>query len=130
MGLAERRRIAAIAKDVEEAQAQMREVAGYDLPLQLQLETFPEIPEILDGYDSYKGYCLPAIVNVFRSLLSDDLGRQAVKERISELPSLVFVCPSNWGFWSLTEMMAASPSRTSSPESLVSASFKILYLRP
>ena len=85
MGLAERRRIAAIAKDIEEAQAQLREVAGYDLPLQLELSTFPEIPEILDGYDSYKVYCLPMVVNIFRSLLGDDLGRQAVSERISAI---------------------------------------------
>ena len=34
------------------------------------------------------------------------------------LPSFVFVCPSNCGFWSLTETTAASPSRTSSPSRL------------
>ena len=33
------------------------------------------------------------------------------------LPSLVFVCPSNCGSASLAEMIAVSPSRTSSPES-------------
>ena len=36
---------------------------------------------------------------------------------ISLLPSLVLVCPSNWGSGSLTEITAASPSRISSPDS-------------
>ena len=39
------------------------------------------------------------------------------------LPSFVFVCPSNCGSWSFTEMTAASPSRTSSPSRLSSFSF-------
>ena len=34
---------------------------------------------------------------------------------ISELPNLVFVCPSNCGFGCLIEIIATSPSRTSSP---------------
>ena len=33
----------------------------------------------------------------------------------SELPSFVFVCPSNCGSCTLTESTAVSPSRTSSP---------------
>ena len=36
------------------------------------------------------------------------------------LPSLVLVWPSNCGLASLTEMIAASPSRISSPESFSS----------
>ena len=39
------------------------------------------------------------------------------------LPSFVFVWPSNCGSWSLTEITAASPSRTSSPSRLSSFSF-------
>ena len=35
--------------------------------------------------------------------------------RISELPSLVLVWPSNWGSRSFTLRMATRPSRTSSP---------------
>ena len=38
--------------------------------------------------------------------------------RISLLPSLVLVWPSNWGSVSLTEMTHTKPSRTSSPDSL------------
>ena len=40
----------------------------------------------------------------------------------SVLPSLVFVCPSNCGSPSLTETIAVSPSRQSSPDRLVSFS--------
>ena len=43
---------------------------------------------------------------------------------ISVFPSLVFVCPSNCGSDSFTEMTAASPSRMSSP-----VRFSSFYLR-
>ena len=42
--------------------------------------------------------------------------------RSAGLPSFVFVCPSNCGFRSFTEMTAARPSRTSSPSRLSSFS--------
>ena len=45
------------------------------------------------------------------------------------LPSLVFVCPSNCGSWSFTEMTAVSPSRTSSPERFWSFSFSSPFSR-
>jgi len=41
----------------------------------------------------------------------------------SELPSFVFVCPSNCGSFTFTESTAVRPSRTSSPERTVSLSF-------
>ena len=44
--------------------------------------------------------------------------------RISVLPSFVFVWPSNCGSCSFTEMMAARPSRASSPERFGSFSFR------
>ena len=47
----------------------------------------------------------------------------STSERIDALPSFVFVCPSNCGSRSLTEMMAVSPSRTSSPMRFSSFSF-------
>ena len=47
----------------------------------------------------------------------------STRPAIGGLPSLVFVWPSNCGFWSLTEITAASPSRTSSPSRLSSFSF-------
>ena len=40
------------------------------------------------------------------------------------LPSLVFVCPSNCGLRSLTEITAASPSRVSSPSRFSSFSLR------
>ena len=45
--------------------------------------------------------------------------------RISVLPSFVFVWPSNCGSCSFTEMMAAKPSRVSSPERFGSFSFRM-----
>ena len=47
----------------------------------------------------------------------------STSERIEALPSLVLVCPSNCGSRSLTEMMAVSPSRMSSPMRFSSFSF-------
>ena len=47
----------------------------------------------------------------------------STKPAMCGFPSLPFVCPSNCGFWSFTEMTAASPSRTSSPSRLSSFSF-------
>ena len=43
---------------------------------------------------------------------------------IGGLPSFDFVCPSNCGFRSFTEITAARPSRTSSPSSFSSDSFR------
>ena len=49
--------------------------------------------------------------------------------RISVLPSFVFVWPSNCGSCSFTEMMAAQPSRVSSPERLESFSLRMPFAR-
>ncbi len=47
--------------------------------------------------------------------------------RTSELPSLVFVWPSNCGSMTRTERTQVSPSRTSSPESDSSAFLRRLF---
>ena len=47
----------------------------------------------------------------------------------SLLPSFVFVCPSNCGFPSFTEMTQVSPSFRSSPEKFSSYSFRSLPFR-
>ena len=47
----------------------------------------------------------------------------------SELPSFVFVWPSNCGFVSFTEITAVRPSRTSSPERLSSLSLRMFLSR-
>jgi hypothetical protein len=51
---------------------------------------------------------------------SDEFTLVCTRPSTPGLPSFVFVCPSNCGFWSLTETTAASPSRTSSPSRLSS----------
>lgn len=85
MGLAERRRIAAIGEHVKQAQAELNEVVGYLMPLNCDLGCFPEIPEVLDCYDYYKDYCFPMIIRIFQDVCRDDLGRQAVKDKISSV---------------------------------------------
>jgi hypothetical protein len=85
MGLAERRRIAAIGEDVKQAQVQLNEVVGYPLPLHCDLGCFPEVPAVLDCYDAYKDYCFPMIIRIFQDVCRDDLGRQAVKDKISSV---------------------------------------------
>ena len=82
MGLAERRRIAAVAEDLKDGQAKLDQVVGYQLPLECDLSKFPEVPEIIGGYESYKDYVFPMIVRIFTDLCKDALGRQAVKEKI------------------------------------------------
>ena len=46
------------------------------------------------------------------------------------LPSLVLVCPSNWGFFTRTDSTAVSPSRTSSPVRFESFSLMRFLPRP
>ena len=53
----------------------------------------------------------------------------STRPRIGGLPSLVLVWPSNCGSWSLTEITAVRPSRTSSPARLSSFSFSRPLLR-
>ena len=50
---------------------------------------------------------------------------RSTAERISVLPSLALVCPSNCGLRSFTETIAVSPSRMSSPSRLSSLSFSM-----
>ncbi len=61
--------------------------------------------------------------------LSLRLTVSSTRPRIGGLPSFVFVCPSNCGSCSLTEITAVSPSRTSSPARLSSFSFSRALLR-
>ena len=56
--------------------------------------------------------------------LNDSFTIEATRPSTSELPSLVFVCPSNCGSGILIETTAARPSRTSSPESVISSFLK------
>ena len=49
---------------------------------------------------------------------------RSTEERISVLPSLAFVWPSNWGERNFTETIAVRPSRMSSPSRFESLSFR------
>ncbi len=53
----------------------------------------------------------------------------STNDRISVLPSFVFVCPSNCGWRTLAETTAVMPSRTSSPIRFRSFSFRMLRPR-
>ena len=67
---------------------------------------------------------------------SHSLHAFCTKNFASVLPSFVFVCPSNCGFFSFTETIAASPSRMSSPvsrssfslSSFLSAAYRLITL--
>ena len=60
---------------------------------------------------------------------SRSLAAFCTNDLASVLPSLVLVCPSNWGSASLMEMIAVRPSRTSSPVRLSSFSLSSFWSR-
>ena len=62
-----------------------------------------------------------------RNVISLSLIRLLTRPLISVLPSLPFVWPSNYASFTFTLMTHVRPSRTSSPERFLSASFKMLY---
>ena len=64
-----------------------------------------------------------------RNSASPRLTAACTKPSTGGLPSLVFVWPSNCGSWIFTEMIAVSPSRTSSPERLGSFSLSSPFWR-
>ena len=80
MGLAERRRIAEI-KTTTTAQTETAK-SELGLPIDFDTTTLIEEAGVLDGYDYYKTYCVPMVINVFKEIMSDDMGKSAVKEKI------------------------------------------------
>ena len=58
-----------------------------------------------------------------KNVLSPSNKAPSTRPRMSALPSLVLVCPSNCGSVSFTLMTLVSPSRTSSPDRLASFCF-------
>lgn len=87
MGLAERRRIATI-KDVHgpRFQLELNKAAGFELPLEIDLSTFPENATVLDCYDYYyESYGPGLLPKVFEQLCVDDLGKAAVQEKIKKV---------------------------------------------
>ncbi len=82
MGLAERRRIAAITQEADQAAQTFEKNIGLGITLQLDTTTFPEETGVLDSYDYYKEYGLPAITRIFEDLTKDKLGKEAVQAHI------------------------------------------------
>lgn len=87
MGLAERRRIATI-KDVHgpRFQNELNAALGFEVPFMLDASSFPENNTVLDCYDYYfESYGPGLVVGVMKKICSDDIGRQAVKERLEKI---------------------------------------------
>ncbi|MCU0353982.1 MAG: hypothetical protein MUD08_09655 [Cytophagales bacterium] len=85
MGLAERRRIATIKETAAAAQAEFKGATGLDIPIAFEVESLPEDSGILDGYDYYKDYLTPMVTRIFQDIARDDLGKEAVKEKIKSI---------------------------------------------
>ncbi len=83
MGLNERRRIAAIQEEFAQAPAELSKITGFELPIGFDVSTFPEDEGVLNSYDGYKNYGLPMVIRVFGKICTDDLGKEAVKEKIT-----------------------------------------------
>ena len=73
--------------------------------------------------------CRPTVGFSIKNFMKCSENKRSTTVRTSELPSLVLVCPSNWGSGCLMEMTAVKPSRTSSPERFSSLSFISFCLR-
>ncbi len=85
MGLNERRRIAAIQEESSQATSELSKIIGFDLPISFDASTLPENEGVLNSYDSYKEYGLPMVIKIFSQICIDDLGKNAVKEKIAAI---------------------------------------------
>ncbi len=87
MGLAERRRILQIKEShAPRFQKELNEAVGFELPLEIELASFPEDKTVLDCYDYYyESYGPGLLVTVFRHVCQDQLGKDAVKAKIQKI---------------------------------------------
>lgn len=87
MGLAERRRVAEIKdQHTPRFQSELNAAIGFSLPFEIDVTTFPENKTVLDCYDYYYQSLGPAlVVTVFKSLCSDQLGKDAVQAKIKKI---------------------------------------------
>lgn len=83
MGLAERRKIKTFCDGLEEAQNDLNKHLGFELPVSLDIESFPEDPAVVAGYECYKQYGFPQAIEVLKEVGQDDMGKEALKEQIS-----------------------------------------------
>ncbi|MCA9796807.1 MAG: hypothetical protein KC910_33585 [Candidatus Eremiobacteraeota bacterium] len=85
MGLAERRKIQSAAEGLSDAQAELDKELGFQLPVELQTSSFPEDKDVLYGYDSYKDYGFPMVCRVLKKVGCDDLGKEALREKVTRV---------------------------------------------
>ena len=87
MGLEERRRIANIRENhVPRFNAELKAVTGFDLPLEINMASFPENKTVLDCYDYYfESYGPGLIPKVFKDICKDSIGRDAVKATLKKV---------------------------------------------
>ena len=85
MGLAERRKIAEIKETVSEFQQQAHAVVGFELPFEFDTTTFPEDEKVLAGYEYYKDYGMPMMVNILKEINKDNIGKEAFKAKIKSV---------------------------------------------
>lgn len=87
MGLEEKRRLAAIRENhIPRFASEMKTACGFDLPFEINVATFPENKTILDCYDYYfESYGPGLVITVFKDLCKDNLGKDAVKEKIKKV---------------------------------------------
>ncbi len=85
MGLAERRLIAKVDEGLEEVVAGLRKHLGSDIEMEIDKASFPENKAVLDGYSYYKDYGFPMLGRVITRIACDDMGREAVNDKIRKV---------------------------------------------
>lgn len=87
MGLAERRRLAAIKDTLAPRfQKELDEAVGYTIPFELDISSFPDDAKVLDCWDWYfESYGPPLVINVLKGVCADALGRDAVKAKFDKV---------------------------------------------
>lgn len=85
MGLEQRRKIAEIKETVSGYQKEAQAAVEFDLPFELDTTTFPEDEGVLSGYDYYKDYGMPMVVNILKEINKDSIGKEAFKAKIKSV---------------------------------------------
>ncbi len=86
MGLAERRRVAAIKDLAPRFQKELNDAIASEMPFELDVASFPEDAKVLDCWDWYfESYGPPLVVKVMKSVCADQLGRDAVKAKFDKI---------------------------------------------
>lgn len=85
MGLAERRMIAKVDEGLEGVVSGLRSYLGYDIELEIDKASFPENKAVMDGYEYYKEYGFPMMGRILTRIGVDDMGKEALKDRIRKV---------------------------------------------